>query len=144
MSVLHALTGILANSSAQISSSWLIFCGCLAFTRTLIQFFPQIFYVVEVWRLTRPLQNINTIILKPLLLLAVCLGSLSCWNVNLLSSGNVIALLRRFLDNMSWNFKAFIFPSMISISPTPLDAKDPHSITLQSPNFTVGVVLFGW
>ena len=139
MSVLHELTGILAHSSAQIN---ILRMFCI---HSHLKFFPKIFYGFEVWRLTRPFQNINTIILKPFLSTFSCVlrivvllkcrfaVKLQCYHTpQKVSRQNVLI------------FKAFIFPSMISISPTLLDAKHPHSITLPPPNFTVGIVLFGW
>ena len=40
---------------------------------------PKIFYWVQVWRLARPLQDLEILLTEPL---AVCFGSLSCWKTH--------------------------------------------------------------
>ncbi len=71
----------------------------LTFGNSNLQLPPQIFYGIKVWRLARPLQDINVLLLEPLLCCLGCVfGSLSCWNThprpifNALAGFNALAL----------------------------------------------------
>ncbi len=75
---------------------------------------------------------------------AVCLGSLSCWKVNLRPSLRSWALWRRFSSRISLYLAAFIFPSIATGRPVPAAEKHPHSMMLPPPCFTVGTVLDRW
>ncbi len=77
-------------------------------------------------------------------ILAVCLGSLSCWKVNLRPSLRSWALWRRFWSRISLYLAAFIFPSIATSRPVPAAEKHPHSMMLPPPCFTVGTVLDRW
>ncbi len=77
-------------------------------------------------------------------ILAVCLGSLSCWKVNLRPSLRSWALWRRFSSRISLYLTAFIFPSIATSRPVPAAEKHPHSMMLPPPCFTVGTVLDRW
>ncbi len=77
-------------------------------------------------------------------ILAVCLGSLSCWKVNLRPSLRSWALWRRFLSRISLYLATFIFPSIATSHPVPAAEKHPHSMMLPPPGFTVGTVLDRW
>ncbi len=77
-------------------------------------------------------------------ILAVCLGSLSCWKVNLWPSMRSWALWRRFSSRISLYLAAFIFPSIATSRPVPAAEKHPHSMMLPPPCFTVGTVLDRW
>ncbi len=77
-------------------------------------------------------------------ILAVCLGSLSSWKVNLRPSLRSWALWRRFSSRMSLYLAAFIFPSIATSRPVPAAEKHPHSMMLPPPCFTVGTVLDRW
>ncbi len=77
-------------------------------------------------------------------ILAVCLGSLSCWKVNLRPSLRSWALWRRFSSRISLYPAAFIFPSIATSRPVPAAEKHPHSMMLPPPCFTVGTVLDRW
>ncbi len=77
-------------------------------------------------------------------ILAVCLGSLSCWKVNLRPSLMSWALWRRFSSRISLYLAAFIFPSIATSRPVPAAEKHPHSMMLPPPCFTVGTVLDRW
>ncbi len=77
-------------------------------------------------------------------ILAVCLGSLSCWKVNLRPSLRSWALWRRFSSRISLYLPAFIFPSIATSRPIPAAEKHPHSMMLPPPCFTVGTVLDRW
>ncbi|XP_051570030.1 monocyte to macrophage differentiation factor 2-like isoform X2 [Myxocyprinus asiaticus] len=74
-------------------------------------------------------------------ILAVCLGSLSCWKMNLHPSLRSRALWSRFSSRMSLYIAAFIFPSILTSLPVPAAEKHPHSMMLPPPCFTVGMVL---
>ncbi len=58
-------------------------------------------------------------------ILAVCLGSLSCWKVNLRPSLRSWALWRRFSSRISLYLAAFIFPSIATSRPVPAAEKHP-------------------
>ncbi len=77
-------------------------------------------------------------------ILAVCLGSLSCWKVNLRPSLRSWVLWRRFSSRISLYLAAFIFPSIATSRPVPAAENHPHSMMLPPPCFTVGTVLDRW
>ncbi len=58
-------------------------------------------------------------------ILAVCLGSLSCWKVNLWPSLRSWALWRRFSSRISLYLAAFIFPSIATSRPVPAAENTP-------------------
>ncbi len=70
----------------------------LMFGNSNLQLPPQIFYGIKVWRLARPLQDLNVLLLEPLLCCLGCFGSLSCWKYhprpifNALAGFNTLAL----------------------------------------------------
>ncbi len=70
--------------------------------------------------------------------LAVCLGSLSCWKVNILCSLRFWMLWSGF--SSSQYFGALGFYSTLCAS-VPATDKLPHSIRLQPAHFTLGMVL---
>ncbi len=59
-------------------------------------------------------------------ILAVCLGSLSCWKVNLRPSLRSWALWRRFSSRISLYLAAFIFPSIATSRPVPAAENTPQ------------------
>ncbi len=59
-------------------------------------------------------------------ILAVCLGSLSCWKVNLRPSLRSWALWWRFSSRISLYLAAFIFPSIATSRPVPAAEKPPQ------------------
>lgn len=61
------------------------------------------------------------------LILAVCLGSLSCWKINLYPSLRSRVLLRRLSSRYIMDF---IFPSTLTTLPGPATKKRPHSMIL--------------
>ncbi len=61
---------------------------------------------------------------------SLCLGSLSCWKVNLRPSLRYWALWRRFSSRISLYLAAFIFPSIATSRPVPAAEKHPHSMML--------------
>ncbi len=77
-------------------------------------------------------------------ILAVCLGSLSFWKVNLRPSLRSWALWRRFSSRISLYLAAFIFPSIATSRPVPAAEKHLHSMMLPPSCFTVGTVLDRW
>ena len=62
----HTVAGILAHPSMQISSRTVMFWGC-CWATWVFQLPPKIFYGVEIWRLARPLQDLEMLLTKPLL-----------------------------------------------------------------------------
>ena len=59
-------------------------------------------------------------------ILAVCLGSLSCWKVNLRPILRSWTLWKRFLSRISMYLAVFIFPSIETSHPVPAAEKHPH------------------
>jgi hypothetical protein len=59
-------------------------------------------------------------------ILAVCLGSLSWWKVNLRPSLRSWALSSRFLSRISLYFAPFIFPSILTSLAVSATEKHPH------------------
>ncbi len=77
-----------------------------------LQLSPQIFYGNNVWRLARPLQDLNVLLLEPLshtllVALAVCFGSLSCWNTPPRPIFNALA-------SMPWPWR-YMAPSIVPL-----------------------------
>ncbi len=70
--------------------------------------------------------------------LAVCLGSLSCWKVNLQPSLRSWALWNWFSLRISLYFDPFSFPSTLTNLPVPATEKQPHSMRLLPAHFTLG------
>ena len=73
------------------------------------------------------------------IVLAVCLGLLSCWKVNH-PSLRCWALRSRFSSRLPLYFAPFIFSSILSSLPVPAAEKYLHSMMLPSPCSTVGMV----
>ena len=74
------------------------------------------------------------------IILAVCLGSLSCWKVNLHPSLRSWELWSRLSSRISLYFAPFIFPLILTILSVPASEKHPHSMMLPPPCFAVGMV----
>ena len=66
--------------------------------------------------------------------LAVCLGSLSCWKVK--RRPTLSAVEQVFIKD----FALFIFPSILTSLPVPATEKHPHNMMLPPLCFTVGMV----
>ncbi len=106
---------------------------------------PKIFYGVEIWRLARPLQDLEMLLTKPLLRCrAVCLGSLSCWKTQPRFIFNALADGRRFSLKISWYMAPFILSFTQISRPGPFAEKQPQSMMFPPPCCTVGMVFFGW
>ncbi len=81
-----------------------------------------------------PLKDIHRVVYKPLLL---CLGSLSCWKVNLLPSLRFWMLWTGF----SWRLSQYIlvhWPFLL-LWLVPAPEKQPHSMRLLPAHFTFGM-----
>ena len=76
--------------------------------------------------------------------LAVCLGSLSSCDVNLLHSLMSFVLWSRFSSRICLHLAAFIVPSILASLPVHAAEKHPHSMMLPPPCFMVRMVLDGW
>ncbi len=105
---------------------------------------PKIFYGVEIWRLARPLQDLEMLLTKPLLRCpAVCLGSLSWWKTQPRCIFNALADGRRFSLKISRYMAPFILSFTQISRPGPFAEKQPQSMMFPPPCFTVGMVFFG-
>ncbi len=111
----------------------------LTFGNSNLQLPPQIFYVIKVWRLVRPLQDLNVLLLEPhLCCLIMCFVSLSCWNThprpifNALAGFNVLSLTVH--DPVHHPFEQLSCP---------LSRKTPPSIMFLPPSLTVGMCSWG-
>ena len=67
--------------------------------------------------------------------LAVCFGSLSCWNTKFCPNCSISTDLMRFSDKMSRYIAPFMRPLMIWRQPVPLPEKQPHTMILAPANF---------
>ncbi len=106
---------------------------------------PKIFYGVEIWRLARPLQDLEMLLTKPLLR---CPGGVF----------GIIVMLKDpatfHLQCPCWWKEVFyskshdtwphsFFPLHRSVVLVPLQKKQPQSMMFPPPCFTVGMVFFG-
>ena len=73
--------------------------------------------------------------------LALCFGSSSCWNVNLLPSFRFMADSSKFSSRILLHFVPSMVPSILPSLPVPADEKQPHNMMLPPPCVTVGMVL---
>ena len=74
--------------------------------------------------------------------LAVCLGLLSCWKVNLRPSLKSFADSNMFSSKIALYLALSIFPSTLTSFPVPAEEKHPHNMMLP-PCFTAGMVCSG-
>ena len=72
--------------------------------------------------------------------LAMCLGWLSCWKVNLHPSLRTCSRELRISLRISLYFALFIFASILTSLPVPAAKKHPYSMMLPPPCFTVKMV----
>ncbi len=102
----------------------------LTFGNSNLQLPPQI------WRLARPLQDLNVLLLEPLLCcLGRCFGLLSCWNTHPRHIFNALTA------SMPWPWR-YMAPSIVSLMrcsvPVPLAEKPPQNIMFPPSCLTVG------
>ncbi len=76
---------------------------------------------------------------KAVVVLEVCLGSLSCWNTALRPSLRREGIMLCF--SMSQYMLAFMVPSMNCSSPVPAALMQPQTMTLPPPCLTIGKTL---
>ncbi len=105
---------------------------------------PKIFYGVEIWRLARPLQDLEMLLTKPLLR---CPGGVFGIIVMLKDQPrfifNALADGRRFSLKISRYMAPFILSFTQISRPGPFAEKQPQSMMFPPPCFTVGMVFFG-
>ncbi len=105
---------------------------------------PQIFYGIMVWRLARPLQDLNVLLLETLL---CCLGRVF-WVIVMLeylsTSHNPFPIPWQASMPWSWWYMALsIIPLNRYSCPVPLVEKKPQSLMFLPPCLTVGTVFLG-
>ncbi len=111
----------------------------LMFGNSNLQLPPQIFYGSKVWRLSRPLRTLMCFFLShSFVALAVCFGSLSCWNIHPRPIFNALAGFSALMVHgpVHHPFDA------VQLS-CPLSRKNPQSIMFPPPFLTVGMVFLG-
>jgi hypothetical protein len=108
------------------------------------QLLPKIFYGVEIWRLARPLQDLEMLLTKPLLRcpdgvfgIIVMLKDPARFIFNALADG------RRFSLKISRYMAPFILSFTRISRPGPFAEKQAQSMMFPPPCFTVGMVFFG-
>ncbi len=114
----------------------------LSLGNTDFQLPPKIFYGVEIWRLARPLQDLEMLLTKPLLR---CPGGVFGIIVMLKDPAmfNALADGRRFSLKISRYMAPFILSFTQISRPGPFAEKQPQSMMFPPPCFTVGMVFFG-
>ncbi len=114
----------------------------LTFGNSNLQLPPQIFYGIKVWRLARPLQYLNVLLLEPLL---CCLGRVF-WVICHAGIPIHDPFSMPWLASMSWPWR-YMAPSIVPLTqcscPVPLAEKHPQSIMFSPPCLTVGMVFLG-
>ena len=140
----HCSGVILAHSSTHIVFKSWRFVGALRWT-----LFFSSFHKFSIWFKSGDwLGHSNTLIFflwnHLRVSFALCFGSLSCWKVQPRLIFIILVDGSRFISRMSRYMAPFIFPSMTWSLPVPRDEKQPHAMMFPPPNFTVGIVLFGW
>ncbi len=114
----------------------------LTFGNSNLQLPPQIFYGIKVWRLARPLQDPNVLLLESLL---CCLGRVFLGHCH---AGIPIhdPFSEPWLASIPWPWRYMapsIVPFMRCSCPVPLAEKHPQSIMFPPPCLTVGMVFLG-
>ena len=116
-------TGMLFHSSMTTSRSWQIFEN-FAHLHLSLEDSQKMFYWVQVWRHAWPVHTFTlSLFSKAVVILEMCLGSLSGWNTALQPSfwrkGNVLCC------SISQYMLEFMFPSRKCNSPTPAALMQP-------------------
>ncbi len=140
----HTVAGILAHSSMQISRA-VMFWGCRWATRT-FNSLQRFFYGVQIWRLARPLQDLEMLLTKPLL---PCPGGCVWDHCHAERPSHVSSSMPLLMEggfhSKSHDTWPHSFLSFTQISrPGPFAEKQPQSMMFPPPCFTVGIVFFGW
>ena len=131
-------TGMLFHSSMTTSRSWQIFK-----TLHISTFRLRILQRCSIWfklgdMLGQSITFTLSLFSKAMVILEVCLGSLSCWNTALLPSFWREGIM---LCCSIWQYMLeFMFPSMKYNSPTPAALMQPYTMTFPPPCLTVGMI----
>ena len=127
-------TGMLFHSSMTTLQSWWIFeTLCTSTFRLRI---PQRCSIGFKSRDAWPVHHLN-LFSKAVVILEVCLGSLSCWNTALQPSFWMEGIM--LCCSISQYMLEFMFPSMKCNSPTPTALMQPQTMTFPPPCLTVGM-----
>ncbi len=81
------------------------------------------------------------------ILLLILMYALGCCRSERWSSSSSSAIYKeawRFCSNIDWYLELFIIPSTLTKAPIPAEEKQPQSVMLPPPCFTVGMVFFWW
>jgi hypothetical protein len=101
--------------------------GWGALLHSYFQVSPEMLDRVQVRALAGPLKDIQRLVPSySCIVIAVCLGSLSCWKVNPLPSQRSRVLWSMFLSRISLCFALFIFASILTNLPVPGQFLWPH------------------
>ncbi len=103
----------------------------LTFSKSNLQLSPQVFYGINVWRLARPLQDLNVLLLEPFL---CCLGRVF-WVIVMLEYPSTT-----HFQCPGWLQCPVHRPFDVVQLSRPLSRKHPQSIMFPPPCLTVGMV----
>lgn len=141
------ISNIFCKSSPGFQTLLLVFCPIPPYRSSLEQWCfgavsgqhglstPKIFYGVEMWRLARPLQDLEMLLMKPLHYQVVFLGSLSSWKNQPHFTFNVLADGGKFYSKCHNTWPHSFFPSHRSVTLVPLQKS--CSMIFKSLCFTV-------
>ena len=138
----HPAAGILAHSSIQTFSR--SFRLRLSLGNMDFQLTPKIFYWVQVWRLARPLQDLEMFLTEPLLSCPGCVFRVVVMLED--PAGPIFNALtegRRLLAKNSRYMAPSILHSIRCSRPVPFAEKHPQRMMFPPPCFTVGMVFLG-
>ncbi len=127
-------TGVLFHSSMTTSQSWWMLKTMRSSTFCLRM--PHRCSIGSGDMLGQSITFTLSFFSKAVIVLEVCLGSLSCWNTALRPSLRREGIMLCF--SMSQYMLAFMVPSMNCSSPVPAAPMQPQTMTLTPPCLTVG------
>ena len=138
----HVCSGILAHSSFEILSRSFQLVDFLVLTFTLSSLHRFSIGLSSGFQLDHS-KTLTTLSSNQLLtILAVCLGSLSCWKIQCGLRPTFAADCQMFSCRISMDYSFLMMPYCLTRFPVALAEKQPHSIMLPPPCLTFGTVVF--